>query len=293
MKKTILLAILITAGVTSVFSYLMFGSSGPNAQEAFEKGLDLQNIQKDYYGAIHQYMLCHEATDEGALRERASTQIVLAKDEIKKVHKKELEKELYQQWLTEHPPMDAERMNQLLEENNALLKATQEKDKQILDLERRIDHLKRTIDELTSIEVHAPVTDEEDLLSVKEAIAAASEDSTSEDDELGLEDVAAIRDLASTMITEEDGGQSKINEATHSAMAGKQDTETITATPTAGQRYVVRPKETYFSIARDAYGDAYGPGPKENWKVIREANRGKTNPDDRLLAGEIIFIPEL
>ncbi len=79
--------------------------------------------------------------------------------------------------------------------------------------------------------------------------------------------------------------QAEQNEQTRSAAEGQQDSEMIASTPTAGQKYLVRPGDTLSKLSREAYGSS------GQWKRIRDANRSTTNPDGRLRAGEVILIP--
>lgn len=168
-----------------------------------------------------------------------------------------------------------------------------DKDKEIKDLLRRIENLNRMVEEMKGLDVKSPALPQHDFEAIKnidlvpsQAQAVPSQESLLDASDTDAE-IAGIRDLANRMIQEEDGGQAQINEATRLAVEGKSDTENIIATPTPGKPYVVRPGETYYSIAKDAYGSsAY-------WAKIRDANRGATNPNDRLLAGETILIPEL
>lgn len=251
-----------------------------NATAHFRLGLLLHNHRKDYLGAIHHYMAYLDLLPESDLSTSVKVQLESAKADLRAQWLHSDIERTQATLIAERDAIKAE-VAKLERENEALQDTLNEKDKTIKALTRRIENLQQMVEEMKSLDVKLPQTEAYDFDAIKDV---SIEPSTEKD---SVEDIDAIRALAETMLSEEDGGQSKINEATRLAVEGKADTQNIVATPTPGKKYVVRPEETFYSISRDAYGTP------AKWRVIRDANRGPTNPNDRLFAGEVIFIPEL
>lgn len=250
----------------------------------------LHNHRKDYLGAIHHYMAYLELVPDSD----KATLVRQHLETVKALYREDVAREdiaKYQEKLTRECDNLKKEVTAAKLESVDLRDELSKKKETIKDLELKITSLNRMIDELKSVPV-SKIEDDTDLDAVKqladEIVAQpqpeTTEEPTSTDDNLSIDD---IRALADTMINEEDGGQAEINEATRLATEGVKDEDALLATPTPGEYYTVRPSDTYISIARTAYGSA------AKWKVIRDENRGPTNPDDRLRAGEVIFIPAL
>ncbi len=250
----------------------------------------LHNHRKDYLGALHHYQ---SYLDLEPMSEKAAL-VKQHLDAVVALYRAEVAREdilKHQTALTRERDLARKELLAAKEEIDTLEGSVAEKAATIKTLESKVASLERMIDELKSVPV-TPMVIENDLEKVKtmaDEIAKPVEVA----EEKPIEEVAAvehlsideIRAMADAMINEEDGGQEAVNEATRLATEGLQDEDTILAVPTSGQYYMVRPSDTYISIARTAYGSA------ARWKEIRDKNRGPTNPDDRLRAGEVIFIP--
>lgn len=157
-----------------------------------------------------------------------------------------------------------------------------EKESVIADLKAKIARQQTIIDAMRASESETKANLEAELAAARRA---AEKVKLRQEEEAADEEIAAIRADALRMIEEEDGGQSKINEATREATRGLTDEENLTASPTPGRKYTVRPGDTLSQLAREAYGKA------ADWTRIRDANRSTTNPDGRLRAGDTIYIP--
>lgn len=158
------------------------------------------------------------------------------------------------------------------------------KDKTVTELTAKVAALQKLVDAMKSAESEEVARLEGEL---KEARETAEQAKAALPDPSGTDDlIAAVRADAKRMIEEPDGGaQDAVNEATRLAVEGRDDEPPLTATPTSGRRYTVRPGDTLSRLAREAYGNA------AEWTRIRNANRSTTNPDGRLRAGETILIP--
>lgn len=250
-----------------------------NATAHFRLGLLLHNHRKDYLGAIHHYMAYLDILPDSDLSASVKLQLESAKADLRAQWLASDIERTQANLIAERDAIKAD-CAELRNENDQLKDTLADKEQTIKELTRRIENLRLMVEEMKSIDVELPKTPSYDFEAIKDvSIETETEDL--------MEDIDSIRELAETMVNEEDGGQSKINEATRLAVEGKADTQNIVATPTPGKKYVVRPDETFYSISRDAYGTP------AKWKEIREANRGPTNPNDRLLVGEVIFIPNL
>lgn len=241
----------------------------------------LHDVKKDYIEAIHHYQayLDLQPTSEkaGIVKER----IVAARGLLAA----QLASEIIAR---DHRDLTAEREElraqiAALERNAGNLKNTlAEKEAVIVDLTAKISRLETMLNALRVTEAENKATYEAELEAARKAIEKAK---LNQEDEAADEEIAAIRADALRMIEEEDGGQSEINAATKKATEGVKDEQGLTASPTPGKRYVVRPGDTLSQLAREAYGKA------ADWVRIRDANRSTTNPDGRLRAGETILIP--
>lgn len=156
------------------------------------------------------------------------------------------------------------------------------KDDVITDLKAKISRQNTLLDALKATEAETKANYEAELAAAKKAAEAVR---ARQEEEAADAEIAAIRADALRMIQEEDGGQSKINAATKAAAEGRSDETNLSAAPTSGKKYTVRPGDTLSQLAREAYGRA------ADWTRIRDANRSATNPDGRLRAGDTIFIP--
>lgn len=170
-----------------------------------------------------------------------------------------------------------------LERTGSELRGTiAEKEKAIAELQVQVTQLRKLVDSMKSAEAEAKVSYEAEIAAARKAVEEAKAATEAGADRALID---AVREDAKRMIEEPDGGQAAINAATRAAAEGVQDEPPLTATPTPGKRYVVRPGDTLSRLSREAYGNAAG------WAKIRDANRSSTNPDGRLRAGETILIP--
>ena len=86
-----------------------------------------------------------------------------------------------------------------------------------------------------------------------------------------------------TPVTPEDARKELAQDTRHEI--GKTDT-TVSETPKAGSKYIVKKGDTLISIARNVYGKA------GEWKAILNANKDKLPSADRLRTGMVLTIPE-
>lgn len=256
--------------------------SPANAEAHFRLGVLLQNHRKNYLEAIHHYMAYLEIKPDSDLTPTVKKLLDSATVSLKA------------QWLNEEIDRTQTQLKneiKTLKSQFSALESTKEelndlcetKDKEIKELKRRLDNLTRMVNEMKDMDVKLPTHEAYNFNAIKDTNVDVKDLSS----ETSSDEIEDIRNLANLMKDEKDGGQAKINEATRLATEGKTDAENIVATPTPGKAYVVRPGDSYYSIARDAYGAP------DNWQKIRDANRGHTNPDARLKAGEKITIPML
>jgi nucleoid-associated protein YgaU len=170
-----------------------------------------------------------------------------------------------------------------------LNKQLTDRDGQIEELQGEIKRLNRLIDQLKTIEAETRASHAAQIEQARKELADALEKKPAPANTPTDERVKSIMAEADDILNEVDGGVSKqkdtIDEALREKAEGATDEIPITATPTAGKRYLVRPGDRYAALAREAYGNA------AQWRKIRDANRSTTNPDGRLLAGDTILIP--
>lgn len=70
------------------------------------------------------------------------------------------------------------------------------------------------------------------------------------------------------------------------SLFGKGDKkEKVARTGKEPRTYVVQPGDSLFRVAEKYYGDS------TKWKIIRDANRTRIDPDGRIRAGQIIIVP--
>ncbi len=255
-------------------------SDGANAMAHFNLALLLHDQKKDYVAALHHYQ---EYLDLQPNSEKAATvkeQIAL----VRGLLTDQLAQEIVNRKRREIEADYTAANNALTETKMELAKVRQalaDKDEVVADLERQVKRLQNIIDAMKQEEQERET---QYKAEVERARTVAAKEGTPADDEASSE-IANIRDLANTMIEEEDGGQKARDEAVRAAVEGKMDVDMIAATPTAGKKYIVRPGDTLSRLAREAYGDS------TQWTKIRDANRSTTNPNWRLRAGETIQIP--
>ncbi len=155
------------------------------------------------------------------------------------------------------------------------------RDKSIEELNAQLEQLRRLVETMKTAEAEAKVSHAAELEAARKAIEEVQAEETS--DAAADESIEAIRAEALQMIAEPDGGMEAARQALEEAE--KTVEPLVTAVPTPGMRYQVRPGDTYSRLAREAYGNA------GKWGKIRDANRATSNPDGRLRAGETILIP--
>ncbi|MGN0891216.1 MAG: LysM peptidoglycan-binding domain-containing protein [Candidatus Spyradenecus sp.] len=164
-------------------------------------------------------------------------------------------------------------------------KALDARTKEMEELKRQVARLTTLVETLKSSEEEAAKAHAAELAAARKAAEEAKQAVEAESEPTVDDEIAAVRADALRMIAEEDGGIQAQNAATREAIAELKGEETISATPTPGKRYLVRPGDTLSKLSREAYGNAAG------WTRIRDANRSTTNPDGRLRAGETVIIP--
>ncbi len=252
---------------------------GKNAMAHFNLALLLHDRKKDYIGAYYHYQEYLDLQPASEKSQTVKEQMVVVKgllaEELAQDVANRKRRELEEQYGTLR--------NELADAQNTLAKTRKElaaRDETIADLERQLKRLQNIVDAMKEAEESRKAQNDAGLGQARQL----AESSTVEND-AATEDIAAIRDLANTMITEDDGGQSERNQATRDAVEGKSDGEIVAATPTAGKKYLVRPGDTWRRLAREAYGDG------AQWTKLRDANRSTTNPNGRLRAGETVIIP--
>lgn len=269
-----------TAGAEALYRQLLSRDAGM-ASAHLNLAILLHDLKKDYIEAIHHYQayLDLQPTSEksGIVKER----IVAARGLLAA----QLASEIIAR---DHRELTAEReelRSQIaaLERNAGDLKGElNKKDAEIVDLKAKVSRLETMLNALRATEAENKANYEAELEAARRAAEKAR---LHMEDEAADEEIAAIRADALRMIEEEDGGQAEINAATKKATEGVKDEQGLSAMPTPGKRYTVRPGDTLSQLAREAYGKA------GEWTRIRDANRSTTNPDGRLRAGETIYIP--
>lgn len=253
-----------------------------HATAHFHLALLLHNHQKAYLEAIHHYMAYLDLAPEGSLKSTVEAQLASAIADLRAQWNAIDIARAQATLIAERDGLRSE-VASLKDRIAGLQDERHDLQQEIVALQRRIENLTKMVDEMRTVDVKTPVAPPVSAEALKEEVLKIEETPEAEP----VEDIAAIRDLAKIMIEAEDGGQKEINEATRQAVEGKTDTPTILATPTPGKRYVVRPGDTFYSVSRDAYGSS------AHWTKVRDANRGATNPNHRLRAGETILIPQL
>jgi len=83
----------------------------------------------------------------------------------------------------------------------------------------------------------------------------------------------------------EKGGKSKFALSELSPFGNSEKKEKTAKSGGEQRTYVVQPGDTLFRVAEKFYGDS------THWKKIRDANRGRIDPDGRLRAGQTIVVP--
>ncbi len=255
-------------------------SDGTNAMAHFNLALLLHDRKKDYVGALYHYQEYLDLQPNSEKAQTVTEQITIVQSLLAETLAQDIVSRRRRELEAEYSTL----RNELTETEVELAKVRKElaqKDDTIAELERKLSRLESLIEAMKADEEERRVQYNAD---VERARQLATTVGTPADDEADTS-IAAIRDLATTMIEEDDGGQKARNEAARAAAEGKTDEELIAATPTAGKKYVVRPGDTLSRLAREAYGDA------AQWPKIRDANRSTTNPNWRLRAGETILIP--
>lgn len=239
------------------------------------------DITKDYIEAVHHYRayleLQPESEKAGIVKERlTAARSLLATQLATEIVSRE-----HRALTAEADGLRAE-IADLTRTVKGLKNDLAGKDDVIDDLKAKVSRLETLLNALKETEAETKANYEAELAAAKKAAEAAR---ARQEEEAADEEIAAIRADALRMIEEEDGGQSEINAATKAATEGVEDDPGLSAAPTSGKKYVVRPGDTLSRLAREAYGKA------AEWTRIRDANRSTTNPDGRLRAGDTIFIP--
>jgi len=242
----------------------------------------LQDVSKDYLGAVHHYQTyldLEPASEKGAMvRDRlASAKELLARQMAADIVERE-----QRALRAECDALRAEAtgLKRTIADLNAENAA---KVKEVSELKVQLAQLRKLLETMRAEEETSAAEHEAEVAAARKAAEEAKARGAEDSDAL----IDAIKADALRMIEEPDGGQSAppVDEATRSAVQGVQDEAPLEASPKPGHRYTVRPGDTLSRLAREAYGNA------ALWGKIQEANRSSSNPDGRLRAGETILIP--
>ncbi len=254
-------------------------SDSANAVAHFNLALLLHDRKKDYIGAYYHYQEYLDLSPSSEKAELVREQMAVVKGLLAEQLAQDITNRKRRELEDEYSSI-RDSLTEAQIELSKLRTANAEKEKTIEELERKLRSLENIISAMKEDEEARKAQNEAGLTQAR---SLASE-VTAEDD-VATDDISAIRDLANEMITEDDGGQSERNQATRDAVEGKVDDELVTASPTPGKKYLVRPGDTWRQLAREAYGDG------AQWTKLRDANRSTTNPNGRLRAGETVVIP--
>ncbi len=262
-----------------LYAQVLRGDVG-NASAHLNLAMLLHEQKKDYVSAIHHYQSYLDLQPEAEKAPMVKGQIELARtllaeqlaSEAVNRRRRELEAE-YSNIRTEVAELQAQ-VATLRKENLA-------KDETIDTLKRKVKQQASLIKALREAEAAQKKAAEQQLEDAKREAAEAKKPTEESTDDL----IKSIREDALRMIEEDDGGQSARNEATRQAVEGVNDEAPISASPMRGHNYVIRPGDTLMRLAREAYGN------EGQWTKIQQSNKNKINPDGRLTAGEVIYLP--
>ncbi len=255
-----------------------------NASAHLNLAMLLHEQKKDYVGAIHHYQsyldLQPEAEKVPMVKGQVEVVRTLLADQLATEQVNRRRRELEEEYSAIRTEV-AELQTQVA----ALRKDNLAKDEELSELKRKVKDQAALIAQLREAEEAYKKASAEELATAKREAEESKKDEADLPEEPTDDLIKSIREDALRMIEEEDGGQAERNEATREAVEGVQDEAPISASPLKGHQYLVRPGDTLMALAREAYGS------EAAWGTIQQANRNKINPDGRLNAGEVIYLP--
>ncbi len=241
----------------------------------------LHDVRKDYIEAIYHYRtylaLQPKSEKSAMVNERiASAKGLLATQLAAEIIARE------QAVLMRERDSQEKQLALLEQKYSALQEENTKKEAALSDLKAQLNHLRALIKDIKDVESAQSPTSPNEIKQLKESIVSIPKKDSESDVETVIH---SVREDAKRMIEMPDGGQQARNEATRKVIANTVAVPPIASNPIPGQRYLVRPGDTFSKLSREAYGNT------ASWIRIRDANRSTSNPDGRLRAGEIIVIP--
>lgn len=256
--------------------------------------LSLANLshdaRKNYMDAIYHYQRYLDLMPESDKKQLVTDRLASAKTLLANQFAAEIVAREHRTLTNERDSLQA-KITDLQNEIRKLNRTVSDRDEEIEKLKGEVKRLSRLVEQLKTIEAETRASHTAMVEKARQELEAERSKPTKSTKQSALDGsetddlVKAARAEADAILGNPDGALPPRDDALRAKAEGATDEIPITAAPTPGKRYLVRPGDRYSALAREAYGSA------AQWPRIRDANRSTTNPDGRLLAGETILIP--